>query len=82
MSCACILYRWFCFCVLYYIENSRTVSVFQAQGVRKNPLELEIQRKDKKRQEEEVTEELKRFTAQKEARGFSLFEEALFIFEA
>ena len=45
-------------------------------------VEVEIQRKDKKRQEEEVTEELKRFTAQKEARGFSLFEEALFIFEA
>ena len=46
-------------------------------------VELEIQRKDKKRQEEEeVTEELKRFTAQEEGRGFSLFEEALFIFEA
>ena len=46
-------------------------------------VELEIQRKDKKRQEEEeVTEELKRFMAQEEGRGFSLFEEALFIFEA
>ncbi|TEA29453.1 hypothetical protein DBR06_SOUSAS510002, partial [Sousa chinensis] len=40
-------------------------------------MELEAQRKDEERQEEEVTEELKRFTRQEMARGFSLFEEAL-----
>ena len=45
-------------------------------------MELEAQRKDKERQEEEVTEELKRFTMQEMARGFSLFEEALLVFEA
>ena len=33
-------------------------------------------------QEEEVTEELKRFTMQEIARGFSLFEEVLLVFEA
>ena len=32
--------------------------------------------------EEEVTEDLKRFTAQEMARGFPLFEEALLVFEA
>ena len=41
-------------------------------------MELEAQRKDEERQEEEeVTEELKRFTMQEMARGFSLFEETL-----
>ena len=45
-------------------------------------MELEAQRKDEEGQEEEVTEELKRFTTQKMARRFSLFEEALFAFEA
>ena len=40
------------------------------------------QRKDEERQEEEVTEELKRFMMQKMARGFSLFEETLLVFEA
>ena len=40
-------------------------------------------RKDKERQgEEEVTEEPKRFITQEMARGFSLFEEALLVFEA
>ena len=44
--------------------------------------ELEAQRKDEERQEkEEVIEEPKRFMIQEMARGFSLFEEALFIFE-
>ena len=37
-------------------------------------MELEAQRKDKRRQEEEVTEEPKRFMMQEMARGFSLFE--------
>ena len=46
-------------------------------------MELEAHRKDKERQEEEeVTEELKRFTTQEMARGFSLFEEELLVFEA
>ena len=40
------------------------------------------QRKDKERQEEEVTEEPKRFTTQEMARGFSVFEEAPLLFEA
>ena len=46
-------------------------------------MELEAQRKDKERQEEEVvTEELKRFMMQEMARGFSLFEKVLLVFEA
>ena len=46
-------------------------------------MELEAQRKDEERQEEEkVTEKPKRFTMQEMARGFSLFEEALLVFEA
>ena len=46
-------------------------------------MELEIQRKDKERQEEEeVTEELKRFTTQGVTRGLSVFEGALLAFEA
>ena len=45
-------------------------------------MELDAQRKDEERQEEEVTEGLKRFMTQKMARGFSLFEEALLVFEA
>ena len=39
-------------------------------------------KKRQERQEEEVTEELKRFTTQEMAREFSLFEEALLVFEA
>ena len=46
-------------------------------------MELEAQRKDEERQEEkEVSEEPKRFMMRKIARGFSLFEEALLVFEA
>ena len=44
-------------------------------------MELEAQRKDKETQEEEVTEELMRFMTQEMARGFSLLEEALLVFE-
>ena len=44
-------------------------------------LELEAQRKDKETKEEEVTEELMRFMTQEMARGFSLLEEALLVFE-
>ena len=46
-----------------------------------NLMEFEAQRKDEERQEE-VTEEPKRFKTQDMARGFSLFEEALLVFEA
>ena len=46
-------------------------------------VELEIQRKDKERQEEEeLTEELKRFTTQEVTRELSLFEGVLLVFEA
>ena len=46
-------------------------------------MELEAQRKDEERQEEEqVTEEPKRFTMQEIAREYSLFEKALLVFEA
>ena len=46
-------------------------------------MELESQRKDEEGQEEEeVAEALKRFMMQEMERGFSLFEEALLVFEA
>ena len=46
-------------------------------------MELQAQRRDEERQEEEeVTEEPKRFTMQEMARGFSLVEEALLVFES
>ena len=51
--------------------------------INEDVMELEAQRKDEERQEkEEVTEEPKRFTMQEMARGLSLFEEALLVFEA
>ena len=78
------------------IEYSSAVSSFRAQGVwskckscsdiagtAKKCQELENQRKDEEGQEEEeVTEEPKRFVAQEMAREFSLFEEALLVFKA
>ena len=45
-------------------------------------VEFEAQRINEERQEEEVTEEQKRFTMQERARGFSLPEEALFVLKA
>ena len=49
----------------------------------KDLMELEAQRKDKERQEEEeVTEEPKRFRMQEMTKGFSFFEEALLVIEA
>ena len=52
-------------------------------GTAKKCQELEAQRKEEEKQEEEeVTEEPKRFTTQEMARGFSLSEEALLVFEA
>ena len=44
-------------------------------------MELEARRKEGERQEEEVAEELRRFTMQEVARGFSLSEDALLGFE-
>lgn len=43
-------------------------------------MELEVQRKDEKRQEEEVTEEPEIWDAEME-RGFYFFEKALLVFE-
>ena len=46
---------------------------------REDLMELEAQGNIKERQEEDVTEELKRFITQEMAGGFSLFEEALLV---
>ena len=64
-------------CTLLY----STVAVQNEELTNDDLMELEAQRKDNERQEEEVTEELKRFMMQEMARGFSLFEEALLVFE-
>ena len=45
-------------------------------------MELEARRKEGERQEEEVTEEPRRFTMQEVARGFSLLEETPLVCEA
>ena len=54
----------------------------QHEFTNKDLMELETQSKDEERQEEDVTEELKRFMMQVMARGFSLFEETLLVFDA
>ena len=59
-----------------------TPSCAQQELTNKDLIKLEAQRKDEERQEEEVTEEPKRFMTQEMARRFSLFEEALLVFEA
>ena len=65
------------------MSRSRRKSSSDVAGTAKKCQELEAQRTDKERQEEErVTEEPKRFTTQEMARGFSLFEEGLLVFEA
>ena len=46
---------------------------------REDLMELEAQGNSKERQEEDITEELKRFITQEMAGGFSLFEEALLV---
>ena len=58
-----------------------TVAVQHEELTNEDLMELEAQRKDRERQEEEVTEKPKRFTTQEMAMGFSLFEEALLVFE-
>ena len=60
----------------------KLLAVQHEELTNENLLELEAQRKDKERQEEEVTEELKRFVTQEMVRGFSLFKGTLLVFEA
>ena len=65
------------------MSGSRCKSSNDVAGTAKKCQELEPHRKDEERQEEEeVTEEAKRFTTQEMTRGFSLFEDALLVFEA
>ena len=62
------------------MSRSKRKSSGDIAGTAKKCQELEAQRKDEERQEEEeVTKEPKRFTMQEMARGFSLFEEALLV---
>ena len=65
-------------CTLLY----RTVAVQHEDLTNEDLMELKAQRKDKERQEEEVTKEPKRFTMQETLRGFSLLEETLLVLEA
>ena len=63
------------------ITMEKKVKIIEREE-RGEKMELEVQRKDEERQEEEgVTKELKRFTTQEMARGFSLFEETLCRFQ-
>ena len=64
------------------MSGSKHKSSGDVAGTAKKRQELEAQRKDEDRQEEELTEEPKRFMVQEMARGLSLFEEALLVFEA
>ncbi|KAB0357880.1 hypothetical protein FD754_002036 [Muntiacus muntjak] len=59
------------------IGFGRTLLAFTNEDL----MELETQSKDEERREEDVTEELKRFMMQVMARGFSLFEETLLVFD-
>ena len=65
-------------CTLLY----SSIAVQHKELTNEDLMELEVQRKDEERQEKAVTEELKRFMILEIARGFSLFEEALLVFEA
>ena len=63
--------------------NIELLTVQHKELTNEDLMELEAQRKDEERQEEEEwTKEPKRFTMQEMARGLSLFEEALLAFEA
>ena len=65
------------------MSRSKHKSSSGVAGTAKKHQELEVQKNDEERQEEEeVTEELKTFTMQEMATGFSLSEEALLVFEA
>ena len=64
-------------------DFTELLAVQREELINEDLMELWAQRKDEKRQEEqEVTEELMRFTTREMARGFSLFEEALLVSEA
>ena len=64
-------------------DFTELLAVQHQEHTNEDLMELEAQRKDEERQEEEeVTEEPKRFMTQETARGFSLFKEALLVFEA
>ena len=64
------------------MSRSKCKSRCDVVGTVKKHQKLEAQRKGKERQDkEEAIEELKRFTMQEMARGFSLLEEALLVFE-
>ena len=54
------------------MSRSKHKSSGDVAGTAKKHQDLEAQRKDKEKQEEEVSEELKRFTMQEMARRFSL----------
>ena len=63
--------------------NTELLAMKHEELTNEDLMELEAQGKDEERQEEEEgTEEPKRFMTQEMARGFSLFEEALLVFEA
>ena len=63
--------------------NTELLAVQHEELTNEDLMELEAQSKDEERQEEEeVTEEPKRFATQEMPRGFSLFEETLLVFEA
>ena len=63
------------------LTELRTVQLEELSN--EDVMELEAQSKEEESQEEEkLTEKLKRLMAQEMVRGFSLFEEALLIFEA
>ena len=54
------------------MSRSKHKSSGDVAGTAKKHQDLEAQRKDKEKQEEEVSEELKRFTMQEMTRRFSL----------
>ena len=57
--------------------NTELLAVQQEVLTNEDLMELQAQRKDEERQEEEVSEKPKRFMMQEMPRGFALFEEAL-----
>ena len=61
------------------MSRSKCKSRCDVVGTVKKHQKLEAQRKAKERQDKEVIEELKRFTMQEMARGFSLFKETLIV---
>ena len=68
--------------VIACFYNTELLAVQQEELSNEDLMELHAQRKDEERQEEKVTEKPKRFMMQEMPRGFSLFEEALLVFEA